>query len=295
MSVGDTALRVRCNSYGDALVVQAGGKDGKSIVGFSARTGETVWSHGDGAVNYQSPAMMTLAGQRQIVAASGKKITGLSADDGEVHSRGNWWFSPDIWVRQEADGGLVHQDPQAGAENTFYVRLRNRGETAVSGELLVRWLPVSYDGQGGYETGIVSRVAPEVEQEIIGKVIETWHGHPFLRGADLADELAGTPTELAVRIDLLCRRCGDLVVPELVHADHDPLAADVLGERQVGDVVGNGGAPAAEAGAADDRDLLPRGAGRTRDRGGAAARQAGDDRRGGAEGLRRLCLPECLR
>jgi enterochelin esterase-like enzyme len=69
---------------GDALVVQAGGKDGKSIVGFSARTGETVWSHGDDSVNYQSPAMMSLAGQRQIVAASGKKITGLSADDGEV-------------------------------------------------------------------------------------------------------------------------------------------------------------------------------------------------------------------
>lgn len=45
--------------------------------------------------------------------------------------------------------------------------------------------------------------APAVEHEIIGKVIETWHSQPFLRGAALEDELAGTDTELAIRIEPL--------------------------------------------------------------------------------------------
>jgi Pvc16 N-terminal domain len=46
-------------------------------------------------------------------------------------------------------------------------------------------------------------VAPEVEQEIIGKVIETWHTTPFLAGPELADELASTATEIAIRIEPL--------------------------------------------------------------------------------------------
>jgi enterochelin esterase-like enzyme/outer membrane protein assembly factor BamB len=69
---------------GDVLVLQAGGEDGKAIVALSTRTGETLWYHGDDSVNYQSPAMMTLAGRSQIVAASRKKITGLAVADGDV-------------------------------------------------------------------------------------------------------------------------------------------------------------------------------------------------------------------
>lgn len=45
--------------------------------------------------------------------------------------------------------------------------------------------------------------APAVEHEIIGKVIETWHSQPFLRGAALVDELAGTDTQFAMRIEPL--------------------------------------------------------------------------------------------
>jgi parallel beta-helix repeat protein len=60
-------------------------------------------------------------------------------DTGEVPSRQPWWVSPDIWVRHQPDGGLVHQNPIAFEENTVYVRLRNRGGSPASGVVQVFW------------------------------------------------------------------------------------------------------------------------------------------------------------
>ncbi len=37
------------------------------------------------------------------------------------------WNSPDIWLRQEADGGTQHQPPQPGKSNAIYVRCHNGG------------------------------------------------------------------------------------------------------------------------------------------------------------------------
>jgi hypothetical protein len=48
-------------------------------------------------------------------------------DDGDVPCDHPWFESPDLWVRNEADGGTEHQNPIPGAENTIYVRVRNRG------------------------------------------------------------------------------------------------------------------------------------------------------------------------
>lgn len=52
-------------------------------------------------------------------------------------------------------------------------------------------------------TSLDPNTVPAVEQEILGKVIETWHSRPFLRGADLVDELSGTDVEYAIRIETL--------------------------------------------------------------------------------------------
>lgn len=60
-------------------------------------------------------------------------------DTGEVPSGHPWWRSPDIWVRHQPDGGLVHQNPIAFQENTIYVRIRNRGSRAASGTVGVFW------------------------------------------------------------------------------------------------------------------------------------------------------------
>jgi hypothetical protein len=66
-------------------------------------------------------------------------------DDGDVPSgHDNWYTSPDLWVRNDADGGLVHQDPVAGITNTVYVRLRNRGNTPVyTGTVSIYWIEPS--------------------------------------------------------------------------------------------------------------------------------------------------------
>lgn len=66
-------------------------------------------------------------------------------DDGDVPSSWDEWYgSPDLWVRNDPDGGLIHQDPIEGITNTVYVRLRNRGNTPVyTGTVSVYWIEPS--------------------------------------------------------------------------------------------------------------------------------------------------------
>ncbi|MFQ5421555.1 MAG: Ig-like domain-containing protein, partial [Anaerolineae bacterium] len=65
-------------------------------------------------------------------------------DNGDVPSDlHNWYESPDLWIRNNPDGGLIHQDPIAGITNTVYVRLRNRGTVAITGTVDVYWIEPS--------------------------------------------------------------------------------------------------------------------------------------------------------
>lgn len=56
---------------GDLVFVQLGGDGGRALAALDARSGELRWSFGDEAVDYQSPALMTLAGRRMLVAFRG--------------------------------------------------------------------------------------------------------------------------------------------------------------------------------------------------------------------------------
>jgi len=42
---------------------------------------------------------------------------------------------------------------------------------------------------------------PEMEQLVLGKVLQALHSHPIFRGADLQGEFAGTEVELRVRLE----------------------------------------------------------------------------------------------
>jgi len=44
---------------------------------------------------------------------------------------------------------------------------------------------------------------PEVEQTVLGKVLQIFHDHPRLRGTDLRDDFSGTTVELHVRLEPL--------------------------------------------------------------------------------------------
>ncbi|NOQ13336.1 MAG: HAD hydrolase-like protein [Methyloprofundus sp.] len=49
-------------------------------------------------------------------------------DPGGDHYQGsNFFNSPDLWIRNQDDGALIHQSPEAGQDNWFYARVRNRG------------------------------------------------------------------------------------------------------------------------------------------------------------------------
>ena len=48
-------------------------------------------------------------------------------DDGNVPSSGQHWTSPDIWVRNNQDGGTTHQNPIYSQTNYIYIRVRNLG------------------------------------------------------------------------------------------------------------------------------------------------------------------------
>lgn len=58
---------------------------------------------------------------------------------------GPMWISDDIWVRNQDDQGIVHQNPQYKATgfNYVYVRVTNRGDAAASGVLKVYWAKAS--------------------------------------------------------------------------------------------------------------------------------------------------------
>jgi hypothetical protein len=45
--------------------------------------------------------------------------------------QGRFWDSPDLWVRNSDDSGLIHQSPKYGQDNWFFARVRNRGSSTV--------------------------------------------------------------------------------------------------------------------------------------------------------------------
>ena len=59
---------------------------------------------------------------------------------------GEFWNSPDLWVRNSDDGGASHQNPESGQDNWFYARVRNRSATATARHFLVTFNVKPYAG-----------------------------------------------------------------------------------------------------------------------------------------------------
>lgn len=60
---------------GGRVVVSAGGPDGRSLVAYDARDGALAWSVGSDRSSYATPALLALAGRRQLVAFNAASIT----------------------------------------------------------------------------------------------------------------------------------------------------------------------------------------------------------------------------
>lgn len=50
---------------------------------------------------------------------------------------GVFWDSPDLWIRNDDDGGLTHEQPEFGQDNWFHARVRNRSASATARHFLV--------------------------------------------------------------------------------------------------------------------------------------------------------------
>jgi outer membrane protein assembly factor BamB len=68
----------------DKLVVQPGGRRGKSIVAYSRANGTPAWSALNDEAAYTSPMLVTLGGRRQILAVTATRIVGLTPENGTL-------------------------------------------------------------------------------------------------------------------------------------------------------------------------------------------------------------------
>ena len=66
--------------YGDAVLIETGGSEGKCYAAFNKKTGEETWTHGDAPPGYNSPLHTTLAGKEQFVVVAGGKVFGVDRE-----------------------------------------------------------------------------------------------------------------------------------------------------------------------------------------------------------------------
>lgn len=81
---------------GDLLLVDAGGKEGNSVVALNRKTGEKVWSFGDDKAGYSSAMVVTVNKVRQLIYLTGTRLVSLSPEDGSLYFELPWKTSYDV-------------------------------------------------------------------------------------------------------------------------------------------------------------------------------------------------------
>jgi len=78
---------------GDQLLIEGGGKEGKSYAGLNKKTGEINWTVGDGPddPSYNSPIAVTIDGKKRYVYVVGDKMTCIDPKGNEIWSH-PWTF-----------------------------------------------------------------------------------------------------------------------------------------------------------------------------------------------------------
>ncbi len=99
----------------DLVIVPLGGKTSRPIGGIVALerdTGRVAWQGGDDQISYSSPAIMTLAGVKQVVIVNEKTVSGHSLDSGDT-----LWSFP--WPGQSNGSASVSQPIAVDADHLF--------------------------------------------------------------------------------------------------------------------------------------------------------------------------------
>ena len=103
---------------GNLVLVEAGGKDGKSIVAFDKKSGDMVWTTHTDEVGYSSPIAIDFGGVRQSIFLTSKTLLSLAPENGDIYWKYPWpeginiatpIFIPDdkIFISASYDKGAV--------------------------------------------------------------------------------------------------------------------------------------------------------------------------------------------
>lgn len=93
--------------FDDKVIVQPGGRSGKSVVAYNRLTGVPVWSALNDQASYTSPMLVQLSGRRQVLVVTAERIVGLAPEDGSLLWETPWQNSASINVAQPI---LVNQN-----------------------------------------------------------------------------------------------------------------------------------------------------------------------------------------
>jgi outer membrane protein assembly factor BamB len=116
---------------GNSVVVLPGGGDGQSVVAYDRESGKRLWSALDDRPAYSSPMLVTLAGVRQILAHTERRLVGLSPENGTLLWEFPWQTpnasaqplitAPDrVFISAETDAALL--ELSAGADGQLMAR-----------------------------------------------------------------------------------------------------------------------------------------------------------------------------
>ena len=86
--------------YDDKVLVLPGGGGGKSVVAYNKATGAPVWKALSDEASYTSPMLVNLAGRRQVLVVTARRVAGLVPESGAVLWEHPWANSASINVSQ---------------------------------------------------------------------------------------------------------------------------------------------------------------------------------------------------
>jgi outer membrane protein assembly factor BamB len=95
----------------DKVIVLPGGPDGKSVVAYNRLTGNPIWKALDDRQAYTAPQLAMIAGRRQMLVVSAKRVMGLAVEDGSL-----LWERP--WVTYQ---GISAAQPIVIGDNRVFI------------------------------------------------------------------------------------------------------------------------------------------------------------------------------
>ena len=140
---------------GQMVIVPTGGDKSRGLLAFNRASGKVVWSASHAkAPAYSSAVPATIAGTRQILAAAGDRVYGVSAADGKLL----WSVSGPGIDTEIANSPVVLPDDRVLITNWqggFMLKLSRQGDTINAKELWRSTFPRAANGPTIYREGFL--------------------------------------------------------------------------------------------------------------------------------------------